>query len=603
MSADPVQDPLDMPAGPPTRGTLRYMQGVGRARAVWNIEAAPDVMIRVKRIFPRARATSTGSVAVMDSAEVARDIEWLCERHPLSMDTITRDALTRRAREHRDAEDAVAAILAGARRDTTGMKEPAQTSRDYQQAAADMVTTMKRLLITDELGLGKTHSGLLTLRNPDSLPALVVVPTNLPGQWRRQIETIWPDLTTYVPTKGTPDATFEKWCEAHGAPDVYVVPYSKIVGWQHHLQPVVRSVIFDEVQDLRNGTQTNKGAAAANLAREAAFVVGLTATPVVNYGGDLHSIFDIINPDALGSRPEFLREWGGRQIAAPSGKHHITVSDPQALSLHLRDSGLMLGRTRAEVARELPYGPVEKVPHTVDTDPDVLNRLTGDAVDLARLILSRTAESQQRWRASGELDKRLRQATGIAKAPYVAAFTASLLTSESTDKVVLWGWHRACYDLWEERLAVAGVEAVRYTGGESPAQKDAAVRAFKDPHGPQVLMMSLGSGAGLDGLQEVCHVGVFGELDWSPKVMDQCTGRLARDGQADPVVAYYLLAEDGADPAMAATLDVKQAQAAPIEDPHAAVVTALPSAGERIKALARDLLRQAGVDDAVGGGS
>lgn len=587
--------PLGLADERPTRGTLTYQPGIGVARGQWRIAASPDVMIRVKRIFPRVRTTDTGAVTVMDSSEVARDLEWLIDRHPLALDAISRAMLTQRAAEHRDAEDAVVAILSGERHSTAGMSHPAQESRDYQRAAADMVTTMRRLLITDELGLGKTHSGLLTLRNPESLPAVVVVPTHLPGQWADQIATIWPNLTTYVPRKGSPDRSFERWCAKNGGPpDVYLIPYSKITGWQHHLQPVARTLIFDEVQDLRNGRGTDKGRAAANLAREANFVVGLTATPVTNYGGDLHSILDIVNPDALGSRDEFLREWGARELAAFSGKRHVTVRDPKALSLYLRDSGIMLGRTRAEVGRELPHGPVDKVPHTVETDPEVLDRLTGDAVELARLILSRTTEASTRWQASGELDKRVRQATGIAKAPYVAAFVASLLTSQSTDKVVLWGWHRACYDLWEERLATAGIRVARYTGTESPKAKAEAVAAFCNTRGPEVLMMSLASGAGLDGLQEVCHVGVFGELDWSPKVMDQCTGRLARDGQTDPVVAYYLLAEDGADPAMAEVLDLKQAQAAPIEDPHANVVAALPKAGDRIKTLARDLLRQAG---------
>ena len=37
----------------------------------------------------------------------------------------------------------------------------------------------------------------------------------------------------------------------------------------------------------------------------------------------------------------------------------------------------------------------------------------------------------------------------------------------------------------------------------------------------RVLMMSLRSGAGLDGLQEVSHTAVFGELDWSPGVHRQ----------------------------------------------------------------------------------
>lgn len=565
------------------------------SRGRWIITARPDVMIRVKRVFPRARPQVTGAVSMLDSAEVARDIEWLLERHPLSMDVATMARLRERAGEHRDAQDKVALLLAGGALDITEERAPAVTPRDYQRVAADVVTTMKRLLITDQIGLGKTFEGLLTFRNAGSLPAAVVVPTNLPRQWVRQVGRMWPGLRCYVPTKGVPGREFERWCvESGGPPDVYVLPYSKITGWQHHLQPVIRSVVFDEVQSLRNGTSTDKGRAAANLSRESEYVVGLTATPVYNYGGDLHSILSIINPDALGSREEFLREWGQREQVGPGGRRQVVVDNPAALSVSLREAGVMLGRTRAEVGRELPYGEAEKVPVTVETDPEVLDRLTGDAVELARLILSREADRQKRWHAAGELDKRMRQATGIAKAPYVAAFTSSLVTSEAVSKVVLWGWHRAVYDVWQERLAADGVRSVLYTGSESPRQKQDAVDAFMRPGGPEVLVMSHASGAGVDGLQEVCSVGVMGELDWSPKVMDQCVGRLARDGQPAPVLAYYMLAEDGADPAMAQTLDLKNAQAAPIEDPGAVVTAALPPPGERMKALARDLLARAG---------
>lgn len=72
-------------------------------------------------------------------------------------------------------------------------------------------------------------------------------------------------------------------------------------------------------------------------------------------------------------------------------------------------------------------------------------------------------------------------------------------------------------------------------------------------------------------------------------------GRLARDGQSAPTVAYYLMADSGADPKMAEVLDLKNAQALPIKDVHAKVLSALPDAGDRMKHLAEDVLRQAGL--------
>ena len=579
-------------------GRVAFIPASGHRRAMWGIAAKPHVMIRVKRLFPRARPDAEGTLVLQHSNEVARDLAWLMDRHPLAIDPFSRAQLDRGVREHREAEDNVAAILAGTKT-FQGERTPAQHSRPYQVQAADVVTVMRRTVIADALGLGKTHSGALTFRNADSLPGVVVPQTHLARQWERELAVIWPDLTVYVPKKSTPDTHFEKWCAKNGGPpDLYVVPYSKLDGWQHHLQDVVKSVVFDEVQELRGGIGTNKGAAAANLASRSNYVAGLTATPIYNYGDEIHSIYSIVSPDSLGSREEFLREWGGRQWSQQGGKQKATIKNPKALSMFLRDNGLMIGRTRKDVGRELPFGDVEKVPHTIDADPAVLEKLSGDAVELARLILAKSSDREQRFRASGELDSMLRQATGLAKAPFVASFVSSLIKGEQTEKVVLWGWHHAVYDVWTERLKRQGIRVARYTGSESLTAKEQAIARFKapteHPQAADVLIMSVRSGAGLDGLQKVCSVGVFGELDWSSKVMDQCAGRLARDGQENAVVTYYLMADSGADPEMVQALDLKHAQAAPFEDPNAEVLSALPDPTNRIRSLAEDVLRQAG---------
>lgn len=571
-----------------TYGTLAYQPPeLGRRIGHWEVTPAPHVAIRIKRIFPRVQSTRTGTIIIADNPEVARDLEWLCGRWPLDMDAGTAAALEAGAKVHRDNEQAVHAILSGHRTDTAGLREAAQATRDYQQTVVDLISVTKRLLVTDALGLGKTHEGLLAFRNPDSLPALVVTLTHLPPQWEEQVRTIWPDLKVHVARKGSP----YDFARFGGEPDVLIMNYAKIAGWRHHLSGQVRTVIFDEVQELRRGSQAVKGLAAAHLSANATYSIGLTATPIYNYGGELHAIIDILSPGALGSREEFLREWGGASWMSSSGDQHATVADPKALSVYLRDSGLMVGRTRAEVGRSLPYGDPVKVPHVVEADTAVLDKMSGNAVEMARMILAQTTDATTRWRTSGELDLRMRQATGIAKAPFVANFVAALLQSQQ--RVVLWGWHHACYQIWRERLDQ--FRPVFYTGNESPRQKRSAFDEFTRGRS-RVLVMSLRAGAGLDGLQDYCSVGVFGELDWSPKVHDQALGRLARDGQENEVVGYYLMANHGADPKIAEVLNLKRQQAAPIEDPSADACAALPDSRRRVRELAADLLRQHGID-------
>ncbi|MGH3993286.1 MAG: hypothetical protein ACRDSN_12605, partial [Pseudonocardiaceae bacterium] len=294
-----------------------------------------------------------------------------------------------------------------------------------------------------------------------------------------------------------------------------------------------------------------------------------------------HNIMSILSPDCLGTRQEFLREWGA---AEHNGK--ITVTDPAALGTYLREAGLMLRRTRTDVHRELPQ-PL-RIRQPVDADPAALDHFSGDVIAMAHLVLDTAADQQQRWTAAGNLDWRLRHATGVAKAPYVAAFVHMLLESEQ--RLVLFGWHRAVYDIW--RCHLTKHRPVLYTGTETPRHKQLAAEQFIQGDS-RVLIMSLRAGAGLDGLQHAASMAVFGELDWSPGVHDQCIGRFARDGQDATVAAYFLVSDHGADPVMDEVLQLKRMQAEPMRDPTMPLLAPAATNTERITLLARAVLDRA----------
>jgi hypothetical protein len=503
-------------------GTLTQLPGArGQSRASWHITAEPHVMIRLKRIFPRAQWTRAGSITLDDTPDVARDIDWISHRWPLDSDKRTAGRLRRRVAEHRRTERTLHDILAGTHQ-SAHPRTPARAPYWYQQLAADVVIATGRLpLLTDPLGSGKTQTALSVLAEPKTLPALVVTLAGyMPQQWLEQLAIIWPELRGHILTSTTPYDLHKARGMNGNNPDVIITSYSKLAGWADHLAGRVNYVVFDEAQELRNGVGTHKGAAAAHIAGKAHYAMGVTNTPVYNYSDEVHNILDVLAPGALGTREEFIREWGGS--AGTNGK--VLVANPAALGTYLRDQGLLVGRTWSELGIE--HTEPTRITHPVAADVAALDELTGDTAAMAKLILSNTTPAQDRWRVSGELDLQMRQATGVAKAPYVAEFVRLLLDAE--ERIILWGWHRAVYAIWQQRLAK--FRPVLYTGTESPNQKAASVAAFKSGQS-RVLVMSLRAGAGIDGLQEVCHVGVFGELDWSPKVLDQCIGRLDRDGR------------------------------------------------------------------------
>lgn len=562
-----------------TYGTLGWTRGTRGKAGTWTLDVPPHVAIKIKRMFPRAAQARTRSITMLDTPEVAADIHWLTQRYPLVMDEATRNRLGERFAEYATKQETITAILSG-NHAIDGLHEPAVTPRPYQVQGADLAYATGGLLLGDVVGLGKTLTSALLFRHPETLPALVVVPTHLPKQWQRRLAEYMPWLKTHIITKGTPIIRTKQGTIPYdtGDADVFIINYAKLAGWRDVFAGQVNSVIFDEVQDLRR-SGSDKYNAAAHIASQATWKQGLSATPIYNYGGEAHTIMEVLSPGALGTREEFLREWGGSERATGQ----IVVEDPDALGEYLRDQGLLLVRTREEVGMQLER-PVEDIIE-VPSDHTAINAVIGDAAALADRLLN-AEDHTERFVASGQFDMKMRQATGIDKAPYVAEFVRLLLESEH--KVVLYGWHRLVYDIWLAALAEYG--PVMYTGSESPTQKDGAVQRFLTDDDCRVFVCSLRSGAGLDDLQKVCNIAVFGELDWSPATHHQALGRLARDGQENLVLGYYLVSEVGSDPHLRTMNEAKIQQAQGILDPTGQLFTPAPDKSERIKQMAREVL-------------
>jgi SNF2 family DNA or RNA helicase len=564
-----------------TYGTLQYIAD----RRKWAVRCEPHVMLRLKRVFGKVENWQRLGVLLHDSPENARDLEWFVERYPLQV--IGADYLHERADQHRERDALVNRLLSA--QQTPLAFEMAVPPRDYQRLAATMLLGTGALLLADDVGLGKTCSAIATFTDPRTLPALVVTLSHLPGQWEREVAKFMPQLTTHIIKQGKPYDIPARARLMGRFPDVTIINYHKLHGWSETLAPIMKSVIFDECQELRHAKHghepTAKYTAAKHVADCATFRMGLSATPIYNYGGEIFNVLDVLAPGLLGEPGEFYREW------CSGWDDKSRIIDPPAFGKYARGAGLMLRRTRIEVGRELP--PITKVPHQIDSDPKALEKLTDPCAELARIILAQgEQEKGAKMQASEHLTNILRQATGIAKAPFVADFVRMLLDSEKS--VVLYGWHRDVYSIWLERLK--DFSPVMYTGSESATQKEEAKRKFCSGES-RVLIISLRSGAGLDGLQEQCRNVVFGELDWSPAVHEQCIGRIARDGQAEPVVAYFLMAQEGADPVIADVLGLKAEQIEGLRDPDQDLVTKLQTDGGHAKRLAMEYLRQRGLPE------
>lgn len=518
-------------------GTLSY----NRRAKCWTIKGEPCVTEMCKRLFPGTAGAKRGEARFTAHRRVIGDIGWLMLRYPLAVvpqdEQRWNDALSDARTDYRRRE-----LLRSAPRK---MEPPAMAFRgalrDFQKEGLAFLLTTPRALLADEMGLGKTVQALAALAMLRCFPALIVVPPHLIRNWQAEID-------RFLMLDGhAPRVHVLKGLKPYPLPraDIYLVHYLLLRGWKEALQRYTfGAVVFDEVQELRRAG-SEKYSAASLLAEKAQRVYGLSGTPIYNQGGEIWNVVNILDYHFLGDFESFSREWC-------MGYGNNIVQKPALLGEHLRREGLMLRRTKQEVLPELPEK--RRLVQEIDAD-DVLYQT----------LMAPTFRKLDRWRHDAmmtrseralledQISQEERQATGLAKAPYVCQFVRAL--AEAGEKVLLFAHHHAVMDLYKKELRA--LHPVFVTGRETGAQKEDAVSRFMEGK-TDLCCVSLRAASGLNLQRATCVV--FGELDWSPAVHSQAEDRAHRIGQKDSLLCYYLVSPRGSDRDIQEALGLKVSQ-------------------------------------------
>ena len=516
-----------------TYGTLSYN---ARARA-WTIRGEPCVVELAKRLFPGCDGRGRGVARFAAHGRIIGDLNWLMLRYPLEV--AERD----RARWQRavNSARAYAARRLRARNAPSRATPPATfrgTLMPFQQLGLGFLMDNPRTLLADEMGLGKTVQALAMLCARGAFPAVVIPPPHLVRNWEREI-------ANFVDLPGGVRVHTVRGLKPYELPeaDIYIVHYLLLRGWKRELPRLgARAVVFDEVQELRRAG-TEKYSAATLVAGDCEVVLGLSGTPIYNRGGEIWNVINAIDYHFLGDWESFTREWC-------CGYGRDTVADPEKLGAYLRQEGLMLRRTKREVLPELP--PKRRLVQEIDWDDEVYREYMRPVADSLRALRGET-DASRRAIIEDAISQTERQATGVAKAPYVCTFVRALL--EAGEKVLLFAHHHAVMDIYRHELKRFG--PVFITGRESEREKDNALSAFMTGR-TDLCCISLRSASGLNLQRATCVV--FGEMDWSPAVHSQAEDRAHRIGQQDSLLCYYLVSPRGSDQEMQLALGLKVSQ-------------------------------------------
>jgi superfamily II DNA or RNA helicase len=419
--------------------------------------------------------------------------------------------------------------------------------RPYQQQGYEWLAFHREAglgaLLADDMGLGKTLQALVSAKGR----TLVVAPTSVMPNWRREVARFRPDLSVNVyhgPDRALApdvDITITTWAILRLDIDVL-----SSIHWD--------TTILDESQMMKN-PESQVAQAAFRL--KSSFRVALTGTPLENRLEDLWSQMRYVEPGLLNDLEVFRSRW---VEPAQRGEAHVMAQ------LRERVRPFILRRLKREVATDLP--PRTELVQRVE--------LQSHERELYEALRAATRKEVVEALAAGggvikalEALLRLRQAAchpGLIPGQREVASSSKVdqllelletLVSEG-HKVLVFSQWTAFLDRIEPHLGRAKLTHLRLDGATRDRQ--AVVDAFQAEGGPPVLLLSLKAGGTGLNLTAADHV-VLLDPWWNPAAEDQAADRAHRIGQTKPVMVHRMVATDTVEERILALQEQKRALA------------------------------------------
>ncbi len=428
------------------------------------------------------------------------------------------------------------------------------TLREYQKRGVSWLQYLENLglnpCLADDMGLGKTLEVIARLlkerEEVDKVgPTLVIAPTSVLGNWRKEIERFAPQLRTLVhqgSTRLKDKQTFMETCQEH---DVVLTSFALARLDEKLLQSLEwHRVVVDEAQNIKN-PQAAQTRAILKLATP--HRLALTGTPVENRLRDLWSIFNFLNPGYLGKEAQFRKAF---EMPIYKG-NDLTRS--MTLKKLVEPFILRRVKTDKRIIDDLPDKIEQKMYCTLT--PEQASLYEAVVKDVAEQL--KEADGIQR---KGLILSTLLKLKQICNHPAQFLQDGSAFSTERSYKLQRLGeMIEEVIDSGESALIFSqfteiGGALERYLehtqhyntyylhGGTSVARRDRMITEFQDAETePSVFILSLrAGGVGLN-LTKANHVFHFDRW-WNPAVEDQATDRAFRIGQSKNVFVHKFVA-------------------------------------------------------------
>lgn len=467
--------------------------------------------------------------------------------------------------------------------------------RPYQRRGVGWLAYLRRLglgaCLADDMGLGKTIQAIAMLLherravadapNGDAAaplrypPALLICPTSVVANWRREVERFAPGLRILV-HHGGGRLDGNAFLETVAVSDLVITSYGTARRDIELLRQCTWSdLILDEAQNIKNPGAKQSQAVRRIVAHNR---VALTGTPVENHLTELWSVLEFLNPGYLGSHERFRQ-----QFMIPIERYN---DDDRARELRRLVQPFLLRRLKSDptIISDLPEKNEMVVYCSLTQEQAALYETTvhealtaleqADGIQRRGLVLSLLTRLKQICNHPAHFLKQegpLRQRSGKLE-----RLTEMLEEALSVgDHALIFTQFVEMGTLLQRHLTEQLQTDVLFLHGGTPAsQRDQMVQAFQRDDGPPIFVLSLRAGGSGLNLTRANHVFHFDRW-WNPAVENQATDRAFRIGQRRNVQVHKFVVAGTLEERINAILDSKQSLAETIVGSSEAWLTEL----------------------------
>ena len=437
--------------------------------------------------------------------------------------------------------------------------------RPYQQQGLNWLQFLREYqfagILADDMGLGKTIQTLVHLlvekqSGRMTSPCLIVAPTSLMSNWRREAERFTPDLSVLILQGSERKQSFDKINDHDLVLTTYpLLPRDEEILLKHHYH----YLILDEAQTVKNPT-----AIAAQLVRKIKtnHRLCLTGTPMENHLGELWAQFDFLMPHFLGDSTSFKKQY--RTPIENLGDNE------RKAQLSRRIAPFMLRRTKQAVATELPDK--TEIIRTVSLHPKQAVLYESIRLTMEQKVREAIAEKglarshitildallKLRQTCCDPRTLPLKEAQKIKESAKLDLLMEMLPEQlEEGRRILVFSQFTRMIALIEEELNSLNIGYSKLTG--QTKKRDEAIEHFKSGAVNVFLISLKAGGVGLN-LTEADTVIIYDPW-WNPATESQAADRAHRIGQDKPVFVYKLVTENTVEEKILAMQERKRALA------------------------------------------